>query len=149
MKIAVYVRKTWIKEISQTADDDKVSPPAKERFGEAHHSSSRSGSGSAEDISFDVGEDDSLYAPYNEADQKEIISKSEDDHDFLKLVNEHYNEADLVQWEPMPPSVSKPEEPGDLGTQRFCSGFQCDFNRIYFDKQVLQSSSQMIGNRRP
>lgn len=153
MKIAVYVRKNWVEEISQSANDDNVSQPTNEQFSEAdptYHSSSRSRSGSAEDISSDGGEDDSLYVAYDEEDQKEIISKSEDDHDFLQLVNEQYNEADLVEWEPAPPSTSKPEEPGKLGAQRFCSGNEkCDFDRIYFGKQVLQSSSQTIGNRRP
>lgn len=37
------------------------------------------------------------------------------DNDFLKLVNEHYNDANLVEWEPAPPAVSKPHEPGNLG----------------------------------
>lgn len=37
------------------------------------------------------------------------------DNDFLKLVDEHYDEKDLVEWEPAPPPVSRPDEPGNLG----------------------------------
>lgn len=39
------------------------------------------------------------------------------DNDSLRLVDEHYSELDLTEWEPAPPPVSKPEEPGDLGTR--------------------------------
>lgn len=43
-----------------------------------------------------------------------------DDEEFLKLVPETYDEADLVEWEPAPPPISKPDEPGDLGKTYLC-----------------------------
>lgn len=39
------------------------------------------------------------------------------DDDFLQLVEEHYNDAVLFEWQPAPPPVSKPDEPGNLGTK--------------------------------
>lgn len=49
------------------------------------------------------------------ANVAEKVDVDVDDNDFLKLVNEHYDEKDLVEWEPAPPPESRPDEPGDLG----------------------------------
>lgn len=34
---------------------------------------------------------------------------------FLELVPEKYDDSDLVEWQPMPAPISRPEEPGNLG----------------------------------
>lgn len=38
---------------------------------------------------------------------------------FLELVSEKYNDDELVEWEPAPAPMSRPEEPGDLGKSLF------------------------------
>lgn len=38
---------------------------------------------------------------------------------FLELVPEKYNDDELVEWEPAPKPISRPEEPGDLGALWF------------------------------
>lgn len=35
--------------------------------------------------------------------------------DFLEIVSQKYNDDELVEWEPAPPPISRPEEPGNLG----------------------------------
>lgn len=38
---------------------------------------------------------------------------------FLELVPEKYNDDELFEWEPAPPPISRPDEPGDLGILLF------------------------------
>lgn len=50
------------------------------------------------------------------SDEDEFVAHVETvDDDVIQQVNEHYNEADLFEWEPAPPPVSRPDEPGNLG----------------------------------
>lgn len=53
-----------------------------------------------------------------------------DDEDFLTLVPETYDDADLVEWEPASTPISKPNEPGNLGKNRFYFSFQRFIHKI-------------------
>lgn len=35
--------------------------------------------------------------------------------EFIQLIDEHYEDEDLVEWKPRPTPISRPGEPGDLG----------------------------------
>lgn len=55
--------------------------------------------------------------------------------EFLEIVPEKYNDDELVEWEPAPPPISRPEEPGDLGILRFLH-FSPRFHAKFTDKSV-------------
>lgn len=52
---------------------------------------------------------------------------------FLQLVPETYDEDELVEWEPAPAPISRPEEPGDMGN---FSSIQLYFNIVFYSNEI-------------